>query len=57
MEFEIDELAWECWEEIEDPRSFANHAPRWTRDCAQRQTGVAIPEESNQLEFEALAFD
>jgi hypothetical protein len=57
MEFEIDELAWECWEETQDPRSFANHAPRWTRDCAQKQTGIPIPEESNQLEFEALAFD
>ena len=57
MEFEIDELAWECWEDAGDPPSHANHAPRWTRDCAQKQTGVAIPEESNQREFEALAFD
>ena len=49
MEFEIDELAWECWGEADDQPGSANHAPRWTLDCMQRQTGVALPEESIQL--------
>ena len=54
MEFEIDELAWECWEAADDPPCRANHAPRWTQDCMQKQTGVAIPEESIQVDLELL---
>jgi hypothetical protein len=57
MEFEIDELAWECWDDAGDAPGFANHAPRWTFDCAQKQTGLVIPEESIQVEFAALALD
>ena len=54
MEFEIDELAWECWEEADDQSGSANHAPRWTRDCMQKQTGEWLPEESIQVDLELL---
>ena len=51
MEYEIDDLACECWDPLdEDPRS-ANHAPRWTHDCGALQTGVLIPEETVEIDF------